>query len=225
MVKKMPPPKKPKPIKSALLSSTAPQIAKPDKPGFLSRFKSRRPPTISGVTSPPNPLKVMRIADALDFVRLHPDEEFGWTEPLCFVRVPVKGEKQPILHLIDEDLAMSRLPSKQIIRHRLALAAKPHDVLFLCIVPSENLENGFNRTALLYCHEAQTLWVKVSSRKAEGHEEYGREIADDPEAFPPTNWGTHSVEEWCEITFRSASIFEPNHPGWLRLIGAKPDLR
>jgi hypothetical protein len=212
-----------KPI--AKLEIVAPTIAKPDKPGFLSRFKSRRPPTISGVASPLNPLKVMKIADALDFVRLHPDEEFGWTEELCFVQVPIKGEKQPKLHLIDEDLAMSRLPSKQIIRHRLALAAMPHDTLFFCIVPSQNLENSFNKSACKYCGEAKTRWVKVTSRKAEGYDDYKSEYAEDPEAFPETNWGTHSAEEWCEITFRDVSIFEPNHPGWLRLIGAKPDLR
>lgn len=214
------------PIKSALLTSATvvPPIKKPKKPGFLDRFKSRRPPNISGVTVAVNPLKICKLADAGDFTRLHPDEDFGWSDEQCFVSVPIKGEKQPQLHLIEEELAMSRLSSKQIQRHRLALAAKPYDSLFLCIVPSQNLDNSFNKSALKYCQEAKSRWLKVVSRKAIGYDDYIAEYAEDEDAFPETNWGARSVDEWCEITFREISIFEPNHPGWLRLIGAKQKL-
>ena len=72
-------------------------------------------------------------------MRLHPDEETYWSHELCFVNVPIKGQKRDTLHLIDEDLAMRYLPSGKIQRFRLALATKPFDVFFLCHVPSRNL--------------------------------------------------------------------------------------
>ena len=45
--------------------------------------------------------------------------------------------------------------SKKIKRQRLALASKPHDVFFLCIVPSQNLDNSWNATALDGLRESQ----------------------------------------------------------------------
>ena len=45
------------------------------KPGFLNRFQSKRPATIAGVETLLTALPVLRIADANDFVRLHPSEE------------------------------------------------------------------------------------------------------------------------------------------------------
>ncbi len=55
-------------------------------------------------------------------------------DELCFVNVPVKGQKRDLLHLVDEDLVPPDvLP--QVLHFRLALASKPHDVFFLCHVP------------------------------------------------------------------------------------------
>ena len=44
------------------------------------------------------------IAQANDWVRLHPDEENYWSAELCFVNVPIKGQKKDLVHLIDEEL-------------------------------------------------------------------------------------------------------------------------
>ena len=129
------------------------------KPSFLEKFKSKRPPNIAGVETLLTPLTLMRIADVGDFVRLHRGEEDYWTCELCFVSVPIKGEKRHMLHLIDEEVAMQHLSSKKIKRQRLALASKPHDVFFFCIVPSQNLDNSWNATALTACEQAKTLWI------------------------------------------------------------------
>jgi hypothetical protein len=123
-------------------------IKKPSK-FSLDKFKVKRTPTIGGIDPLVENFPIMKIADADDFVRLHPDEENYWSNPLCFVHVPIKGTKKENLHLIDEDLAVGYLPSKKIQRYRLALATKPGDVFFLCKVPSVNLDNDFNKTAIV----------------------------------------------------------------------------
>jgi len=199
-----------------------PKIVKPE--GFLEKFRSKRPPAIAGVATLLTPLPLLRIADANDFVRLHPSEEDYWSPELCFVSVPIKGEKRDMLHLIDEEIAVQYLPSKKIQRQRLALAAKPHDVFFFCIVPSQNLDNSWNATAIVACEKAQSLWIQATSRKAEGVEAYKIDHAVDQDAFPDPNWPSRTLDELLEVTFRNANIDTDNHPALLRLIGAKPDL-
>ena len=100
-------------------------------------------------------MPILKIGDVDDLVRLHPSEDDYWSPELCFVSVPIKGAKRDMLHLIDEDLAVQYLPAKKIKRHRLALACKPHDVFFFCIVPSQNLDNAWNADALKACEQAQ----------------------------------------------------------------------
>ena len=72
--------------------------------------------------------------------------------------------------MITEQLAELYLPSNRIERFRLALATKPHDVPFLCHVPSRNLDNSWNDTNSKACCEAKTNWTLVTSRKPEGIE-------------------------------------------------------
>ena len=129
-----------------------------------------------------------------------------------------------MLHLIDDDLAVQHLPAKKIKRHRLALACKPHDVFFLCIVPSRNLSNAYNADALKACCRAQTHWVQALSRQPEGAEGYEIQPARDPDVFPLPKWPSRSLDELLEVTFRDANIDHDRHPALLRLIGAKQDL-
>ena len=44
-------------------------------------------------------------------MRLHPDEDAYWSPELCFVNVPIKGQKRDTLHLIDEELAHAAISS------------------------------------------------------------------------------------------------------------------
>ena len=70
----------------------------------------------------------------------------------------------------------------------------------------------------------QDVVGKVSSRKAEGIDEYKIDFARDKDAFPPVQWPKRTFDELLEVTFRNANIDHDKHPGLLRLIGAKPDL-
>jgi hypothetical protein len=195
-------------------------IAKPDA-FSLDKFKSKHMPAVAGVETLQTALPHHSIAQAKDFVRLHPDELAYWSPELCFVNVPIKGQKRDTLHLIDEELAMQHLPSAKVLRFRLALATKPYDVFFLCHVPSRNTDNRWNESNLQACEQAKTLWTQATSRKEEGVEAYKIDASRDPDAFPVPNWPTQSLDELIGRTFAGRLIETKDHPGLLRLLGAK----
>jgi hypothetical protein len=203
-------------------SDVAP-IAKPGK-FSLDKFKSKSAAAIANVESLQTGLSHHNIAQAKDWVRLHPDEVEYWSDELCFVNVPVKGEKRDLLHLIAEDLALKFLPAGRILRFRLALATKPYDVFFLCHIPTRNQNNSFNASNLQACEQAKTSWVQVSSRKEEGVDSYKIDLARHADAFPSPKWPTQSLGELIEKTFVGRMIEVDNHPALLRLIGAKQEL-
>jgi hypothetical protein len=195
-------------------------IAKP-KGGLLDRFKSKRAAAIANVETLQGALPHHSISQAKDFVRLHPDEDKYWSCELCFVNVPIKGQKRDLLHLIDEELALQFLPGGKLIRHRLALASKPYDVFFLCHIPSQNEDNTWNASALAACEQGKHAWVQVTSRKAEGAESYKVDLARDPDAFPDPKWPKQSLDELITTTFQGRMIDYAEHAALLRLIGAK----
>ena len=156
------------------------------KPSFSEKFKSKNAPTISGVQTLLTALPIHKIGEVDDWTRLHPSEGDYWTDELCFVWVPVKGAKRNLLHVIDDDLAVQYLPAKKIKRFRLALACKPNNVFFFCIVPSQNLDNTYNADALKACYLAQTHWVQAMSRQSEGAEGYEIKFAQDQDASSRT---------------------------------------
>jgi hypothetical protein len=119
-------------------------IAKPAAGFSLDKFKSKHAATVANVETLQSGLPHHKISQAKDYVRLHPDVEAYWSPVLCFVNVPIKGQKRDTLHLIDEELAMQYLPSGKILRRILALASKPFDVFFLCEMPFGNTDNSWN---------------------------------------------------------------------------------
>jgi hypothetical protein len=86
------------PSDAAAAASNEPQtIAKPS--GFsLDKFKSKRASTVANVETLQGALPHSSIAGMKDFIRLHPDEENYWSPELCFVNVPIKGQKGNMLH-------------------------------------------------------------------------------------------------------------------------------
>jgi hypothetical protein len=199
------------------------QVPKPTK-NTLDMFKSTRDPSIAGVETLLTALPHYKLSEAKDWGRLHPDEENYWSAELCFVTVPIKGQKKDLLHLINEDVAKRYLPADRIQRFRLALATKPHDVFFLCHVPSQNLDNTWNDTNLRACLQAKTTWAQAASRKGENAEGYQITYARDQDSFPEPKWPTQSLDELILVTFNDRMITSDNHPGLLRLIGAKQSL-
>ena len=157
-------------------------------------------------------------------MRLHPNQETHWSPELCFVSVPIKGMKRDTLHVIDEDVG-TRYVSGAILRFRLALASKPHDVFFLCHVPTQNLDNSWNFTNVTACETAMRSWVKATSRRAENVDGYLITHAESEKAFPPPKWPKQSLNELIKVTFAGRMIDSEDHPGLLRLRGAEQDLK
>ena len=114
-------------------------IAKPS--AFdLEKFKSKRAAAAANVETLQTGLPHHSISQAKDFVRLHPDEENYWSPELCFVSVPIKGQKRDTLHLIEEDLAMQYLPSGRILA--LPLGARDQALRRVLSLPHTNQEHG-----------------------------------------------------------------------------------
>jgi hypothetical protein len=197
-------------------------IVKPDE-FDLNQFKSKRGVSAS-VDTLQGALSTYNLKEANDFVRFHPNEDDYWSAELCFVVVPVKGQKKETLHLINEDLALSYLRKGKLKWFRLALATKPFDVFFLCQVPSLNLDNDWNSSNLLACERAKTQWIEVTSLKGEGQDGYQIRLAKDQSAFPEPTWPKQSLEQLIKVTFAGRMILNDDHPGLLRLIGAKQEL-
>jgi hypothetical protein len=202
--------------------SSADGVAIPKPSGFdLNRFKSKTASTIANVETLQTGLPVSSMSQAKDFVRLHSDEQNYWSDELCFVTVPIKGDKRDSLHLIEEDLARRFLSSGKILRFRLALAATPHDKFFLCRVPTRNLDNPWNRDNVAGCEQSKRLWTQATSRGEEGVDGYLLQVARDPDAFPEPNWPKQSLSDLIDRAFAGRTIDGEDHPALRRLIGAK----
>jgi hypothetical protein len=196
------------------------------KPGpfDLDKFKSKRAAAMAGVETLQTALPHHKIAQAGDFVRLHPDEDNYWSPELCFVTVPIPGARDQ-LHLIEEDLAMQFLPSARIKRFRLALGSKPYPgQLFLCEVPTRNTDNIWVSSNLLGCQQAKTRWTEVTSRRDEGVDGYKIKCADE-KAFREPNWPKQQLSDLIGVTFAGRVIDREDHPGLLRLRGMPQSIR
>jgi hypothetical protein len=199
-------------------------IPKPKK-FSLDKFRSKQGPSIGGVETLQTALPHHSISQAKDFVRLHPNQETHWTPELCFVSVPIKGQKRDTLHMIDEEVALRRLDSATIQRFRLALASKPHDTFFFCHVPTQNLDNSWNHDNIMACETAMQSWIKVTSRRAENIDGYLIKHALNPKAFTEPKWPKQSLDDLLEVTFAGRMIESDDHPGLLRLLGDVQDLK
>src|SRR5262245_44204673 len=74
------------PPSAKILDEESISIAKPSE-GGLEKFRSKRSASIPGVETLLTALPHHRMAEAWDWVRLHPSEEEYWSPEFCFVHV------------------------------------------------------------------------------------------------------------------------------------------
>jgi hypothetical protein len=190
----------------------------------LSKFKSKRGQAGGSVGVLQSALPHHKISEARDFVRLHPDEEVYWSDELCFVNVPIKGQKWDLSHLIMEDVVPD-LVMPEVQRFRLALASKPGDVFFLVHIPTQNLDNSWNLSALQACELGKTTWVKCVSSKEDGAECYKIIPAKDLDFCTKPKWPEQSLDDLIAVSFGTNRMIDrEDHPAILRLIGARQSL-
>jgi hypothetical protein len=102
--------------------------------------------------------------------------------------------------------------------------AKPYQVFSLCVVPTQNVDNSYNRTALNGIEAAKRKWAEITSRRDEGVDEYIVRYARSDDAFPEPKWPEQTIWELIAVTFNGRTIEHPDDPALLRLIGGKQEL-
>ena len=129
-----------------------------------------------------------------------------WSPELCFVNVPIKGEKRETLHLIDEELGIALSAERK--NSALPLGAGDQAVrrLFSVSRADTNTDNPWNVSNLQACEQAKTFWVQATSRKDENVEAYKVDFARDNEAFPEPKWPQQSLDELIDVTFHGRMI-------------------
>ena len=157
-----------------------PKIVKPAA-GFMEKFRSKRPPSIAGVETLLTALPILRIADANDSSGCIRRKRTTGRRELCFVSVPIKGEKRDMLHLIDEEIAVQYLPVEEDQAAATGAGVEaPRRFLLLhraVAKPGQLVErNGARRPA----RKPRRMWVQATSRKAEGVEGYKIELRARP---------------------------------------------
>jgi hypothetical protein len=198
-------------------------IATPDT-SVLDKFKSKRTGQ-PGIVSKPEELEIRRIGELKDFCKLSPHEEH-WSEPYCFVTVPVDGQKDGLEHLITDDMADKYLEEKQFKRYRLALASMPpKGSFFLMKVPVDNLENAFNKSALEACIDAKSRWTMATAQKEKNRERYRIKHAGHEDFAPEPEWSSQpAVDHLILARYKDLLIETPEHPGLRRLGGLRQEL-
>jgi hypothetical protein len=200
-----------------------PPIKMPSDDGDVdvSQFEATSTADIAGVKTLVTGLPVIRPGDVRDYFRLHPGDEWWKSKPFCLLTVPIIGIKNPVLHLIGEDLAQQYLDPADYFRRRLLLGSKPHNVFFIASMPCDNLDNSWNDTCMMGCEQAKTLWTKVSSEKAEGYERYKIKASEEKDAFPEPAWPNQTRSKLINAAFRGRMIMTADHPALLRKRGCK----
>ena len=135
--------------------------------------------------------------------------------------MPVKGQRSHTLHLIDEEIALTYIPNGDILRFKLALASKPYDEFFLAQVPTQNLDNTWNKSNLEAIEIARKVWARVTSLKNDGLEHYHITRAKDEDAFPEPKWPKQTTTELIRAAFQGRTIESDQDDALKRLTGSR----
>ena len=119
---------------------------------------------------------------------------------------------------------MRYLPSGEILRFRLALATKPHDVFFLCHVPTRNLDNTWNESNLQACEQAKTHVDAGDQPQGRGRRGLQDRRCPRPGRLSRTEVADAIARRADRQDLRRPHDRARRPPGLLRLIGAKQSM-
>ena len=115
----------------------------------LDKFKSKRAAAAANVDTALTALPHHAIAQAKDFVRLHPSEDILVDRIVLRERAD-QGAKKEQLHLIDEDLT-ALLSSGKVLRFRIGVGDEAASTSFSVSHPDANTDNAWNMSNLPAC--------------------------------------------------------------------------
>ncbi len=196
-------------------------VPKPS-PFNLDKFKSKRPASVAGVETLQTGLPHHSIAHAKDFVRLHHDEDAYWSPELCFVNVPIKGQKRDTLHLIDEDLAMRYLPSGKITSFPLGSRDEAISMSSSYVMYQPGMRTTLGTPAIcLLARRARLPGSRSAAERRRASKRIRSMLLEMPMPSLKPSWPTESLTDLIDKTFTGRMIDHEDHPALLRLIGAK----
>jgi hypothetical protein len=195
-------------------------LTKPTK-FSLKDFATEQNPSKPGVEPTTPALSLMRLAEVKDFFLLHPDEENYWSVEVALIHVPTKGSKETTLHLILDSIVQkhSDVLRARVKYCRIALGSKPDNVFFLAMIPTRNLDNKYNAAAIRGAVQAKSgTWTILTSRKADGCDDYAVGKAKNNEAALPIKWPHESLDEIFETSIGDKFIKTEEHTALDRLL-------
>ena len=205
-------------VEASETEATATTITKPG--GFtLDRFKTKRAAAIANVETLLTALPHLRIAQAKDFVRLHPNEDDYWSPELCFVNVPIKGQKHDTLHLIDEDSPYATCRARRFSasgwrwrrspRYSSCPTSRHGTSTTRGTRPNRGLRAG--EDAMGAGHQSDARRTSTATRST----------CPRPRRLPTAEVADAAARRTDRATFAGRMIDREDHPGLLRLIGAR----
>ena len=159
-------------------------IAKPTK-FSLKDFATEQNPKATGINPTCAALPLYRLSEVKDFFILHPSDDY-WSIEIALVQVPTPGSKESTQHLILDGIVKkySTKLQQRVKYCQIVLGAKPDNIFFFALLPTRNPDNSFNAAAIRAATQAKSgIWTTVTSRKAEGHDDYMVGQAEDDGAF------------------------------------------
>ena len=141
-----------------------------------------------------------------------------WSPELCFVSTDQRTKTR---HVASDQRRIGDASSAECENSSFPVSAatKPNDVFFRVTFQSEHRQR-LEQHDLQACEQAKTLWTQATSRKEEGLKDK-IDVSRDADAFPAPKWPTQSLGDLIGKTFAGRLIESEDHPGLLRLIGAK----
>ena len=188
-------------VEASETEATATTITKPGA-FTLDRFKTKRAAAMANVETLLTALPHHSIAQAKDFVRLHPDEDAYWSPELCFVDRADQGAEAR--HLAPDRRGTRRaLPAE---RQDSALPSgagdKPYDVFFLVPRPDTQRGQHLEREQHRGLRAGKDAMDAGDEPSRGGRRGYKIDVARDPDAFPQPKWPTQSLDELIERHLR-----------------------
>ena len=187
----------------------------------LEKFKSTQAASLAGVETLLTALPQCSIAQAKDFVRLHPDEDAYWSPELCFVSRPNQRPEARYYASDRRDVGQA-IPAERPHCSGFVWRSRPNPTTYFFSAkspaaawtisgtpPIRRLASKQKRCGRKLPHDETRISKATKSTRLE------------PRRFPRAKVANASLRKLLEVTYAGRTIETHDNPALLRLIGAK----